>query len=103
MSKLVKFFAILILLAGSIAIAPGTASAQRHHGGGGGHWHGGGHAGGGWHRGGGWGSGIGFGFGMGYPYAYYPQPYYVDPGCGWSRVRVLRNGRWVLRRAWRCW
>jgi hypothetical protein len=111
MSKHVKFFAALVLLAGAIAITPGTAFAQRHHGGGhhGGGWHGGGggHGGGGW-RGGGWGGG-GWGPGFGYPYGllptpyYYGGPYYYDRACGWVRVRVLRRGHWVLRRAWRCW
>ena len=114
MSKFVKVFAALFLLAGAIAIVPGTAYAQRHHGGGhhgGGH-HGGGHHGGGWHGGGGcWGGGGGPGFGWGwdYPYGllptpyYYGGPYYYDRACGWVRVRVLRRGHWVLRRAWRCW
>ena len=92
MSKLVKVFAALVLITGAIAITPGTAFAQRHHGGG----H---HFGGGW-RGGG--LGPGFGFGWGNPY-YYGGPYYYGADCGWVRVRVLRNGHWVLRRAWRCW
>lgn len=36
---------------------------------------------------------------------YYGGPYYYGPqaDCGWVRVRVWRNGYWVLRRAWRCW
>jgi hypothetical protein len=101
MSKLAKYFAILFLLAGAIAIVPGTAFAQRHHGGGhhGGGWHGGGFRGGGFR--GGWGPG----FGWGYPY-YYGGPYYYGygPACGWVRVRVLlRSGRTVPRRVWRCW
>jgi hypothetical protein len=92
MSKLVKFFAIVVLLAGAIAVTPGTAEAR--HGG-----HGGGHHGGGWHGGGGW-RGGGWGPGFGY---YYGGPYYYAPACGWVRVRVWRNGHWALRRAWRCW
>jgi hypothetical protein len=95
MSKFVKFFGALALIAGAIAFTPDTALAQHHHGGGG--WHHGGY------RGGGWGRGFGFGLGLGYPYGYYAQPYYADPGCGWTRVRLWRNGHWVLRRAWRCW
>jgi len=106
MSKLVKFFAVLFLLAGAIAVTPGTAAAQ-HRGGGyhGGHgnWHGGGWHGG-RHRGGGWAPGFAFGFGFGNPYGYGGSYYYEpDPTCGWARVRVWRNGHWVLRRAWRCW
>jgi hypothetical protein len=98
MSKLVKIFAALALIAGVVAITPGTAFAQRHHGGG--HHGGGGHHFGG---GGGWRGGGGFGFGWGYPYYYGGGPYYGAPDCGWVRVRVWRNGHWVLRRAWRCW
>jgi hypothetical protein len=85
-----------IVAAVSFSAAPGTAYAQRGHGGGGG-WHGGGGGwhggGGGWrgHRGGGWG-GAGIGLGVlggalagaaiansyyGYPYSYgYGYPYY---------------------------
>jgi len=99
MSKLVKVFAALVLITGAIAITPGTAFAQRHHGGG--------HHGGGGHHfgGGGWRGGGGLGFGWGYPSYYYGGGpyYYAQPDCGWVRVRVLRNGHWVLRRAWRCW
>jgi len=109
MSKLVKIFAIAALIAGAFAMTPGPAAAQHHRHHGGGHWHGGGghwRGGGGW-GGGGWGPGFVFGFGPGwgwggYPYSYYDD-YYVGPSCGWVRVRVLRNHRWVLRRAWRCW
>ncbi len=92
MSKLVKFFAIIAVLAGTIAVTPVTALAQHH---GGGHWHGGGGRGG---------RGPGFGFGWGNPY-YYGGPYYYGPqaNCGWARVRLWRNGHWVLRRSWRCW
>ena len=97
MSKLAKIFAVLTLLVGAITITQGTAFAQRHHGGG--------HHGGGGHHfgGGGWRGGGGFGFGWGYPYYYGGGPYYGAPDCGWVRVRVLRRGHWVLRRAWRCW
>lgn len=123
MSKHLKYFAALAMIAGAIAFTPNVASAQHHHGGGGGGggghhgggggggWHhgGGGGGGGGWHhhgwhgggwRGGGWGWGPGFalGFGAAYPY------YYAQAGdCGWARVRVWRHGYWVIRRAWRCW
>src|SRR5471030_2737962 len=91
MSKFVKILGALALMAGALAFTPGTALAQ-HHGGGG------------WHHGGGWGRGFGFGLGLNYPYGYYAQPYYyADSGCGWTRVRLWRNGHWVLRRAWRCW
>jgi hypothetical protein len=108
MSKLVKFFAIAVLVAGAFAMTPGPAAAQHHHGGGhwrggGGHWHGGGGWGGGW---GGFGPGFAFGFGSGWGwggYPYYAEPYYAEPACGWARVRVWRHGHWALRRAWRCW
>lgn len=96
MTKLMKIFAGMMLLAGAIAFTPGTAMAQYHHG-----WHG--H--GGWH--GGWGRGFGWGYGWGWgaPYAYYPPPVYYAPGgdCGWVRVRAWRHGHWVVRRTWRCW
>ena len=99
MSKLVKFFAIAALVAGSLAMTPGPAAAQHHH-------HHGGLRGGGGGWGGGWGPGFVFGFGpawgWGYPYSYYDD-YYVAPSCGWVRVRVWRNHHWVLRRARRCW
>jgi hypothetical protein len=104
MSKLVKFFAIAVLVAGAIAVTSDTATAR--HGGHGGGGHGGGwHGGGGW-RGGGWGGGWGWGpgpfWGGGYPYSYYGGAYYAGPpGCGW--VRVWRRGYWVLRRSPRCW
>jgi hypothetical protein len=113
MSKLLKYFAAVALVAGAMAFTPNVASAQRHHGGGGGGWHHGG-GGGGWRhhgwrgggwRGGGWGWGPGFalGFGAAYPY-YYGGPYYAQAGdCGWVRTRVWRRGYWVIRRAWRCW
>jgi hypothetical protein len=98
MSKLFKFFAMAALIAGALAMTPGPAAAQHHHGGHGGHgggWHGGGWRGGGW----GWGPGVVWGFGD----PYYSGYYYDEPNCGWARVRVLRNHHWVLRRAWRCW
>lgn len=106
MLKLVKFFASVALI---VVVFSAAAEARGGHGGGGhgggghgGGWHGGGGHGGGGFRGGGWGSGFGFGFGS--PY-YYGGPYYYGPqaDCGWVRVRVWRNGYWVLRRAWRCW
>jgi hypothetical protein len=87
MSKLVRFFAIAALLAGAFAMTPAPAVAQHH-----GHWHGG-H----YYHGGGWGWGPGPFWGWGAPYAYYG-----GPACGWHYVRVWR-GRWVLRRAWRCY
>jgi hypothetical protein len=112
MSKLIKLFAVLALVAGTFAFTPNTASAQHWHGHGGG-WHGGGWHGGGWgHRGWGWGPAVGFGLGLGWgPYyarPYYgPYPYYSDayaePTCGYVRVRVWRARHWVFRRAWRCW
>jgi hypothetical protein len=103
MSKLIKFIAVLALVAGTFAITLNAASAQRWHGHGG--WHGG------WgHHGWGWGPGFGLGWGWGPYYArpyYGPYPYYSDayaePRCGYTRMRVWRNGHWVLRRAWRCW
>lgn len=104
MSKLVKFFAIAVLIAGAFAVTPGPALAQ-HHGfsGGGGHWHGGG---GHW-RGGDWGGSWGWGpgpfWGWGGFYPYYGEPYYDIPTCGWVHVRVLRHRHWVPRRVWRCW
>ena len=119
MSKLMKFFAVLVLLGGAIAATPDIASAQHRSGVGrgggvshGGSFHGGSfrgggfrsgafRGGGGFHRGGGWGPGFGFGFG--YPYAFGGPYYYDQPNCGYVRVRVLRNHHWVLRRAWRCW
>jgi hypothetical protein len=113
MSKFVKYFAVLALIAGAIALTPNVASAQRHggwHGGmhhGGGWYGGGGDRGGGWHggwRGGwGWAPGSVLGFDWGYPY--YGGSYYYAPApdCGWVRVRVWQRGRWLLRRAWRCW
>ena len=99
MSKLIKLFAILIMLAGATAVTADTASAQHRRGGGG---HGNWQSSGNWngHRGGGWGRGYGRGYYGGGPY--YATPYYAEPACGYARVRVLRNGYWVLRRAWRC-
>jgi len=88
MSKLIKIISI-VALAAAVFSAPALAR--------------GGHHGGGWHGGGGW---RGGGWGLGVPYIapYYYQPYYYGGAdCGWVRVRVLRNGHWVIRRAWRCW
>jgi hypothetical protein len=103
MSKLVKIFALLTLLAGAVVVVPTSADARYRHGG----WRGGGY---------GWGPAIGFGFGLGLGYPYYARPYYgygpyygggyyygPPPRCGYVRVRVWRNGHWALRRAWRCW
>jgi hypothetical protein len=102
MSKFTKLLAGLCVAGAAFAAMPDAALAQHHHGAGGGHWHGGGHwRGGGW-RGGGW----GFGFGAPYYYyggpTYYGSPYYGD-NCGYTRVRVWRNGHWVTRRAYRCY
>lgn len=105
MSKITKLLAGLCVAVAALAAMPDAALAQRHGGGGGHHggggWHGGGGhwRGGGW-RGGGWGPGFAIGFGA--P-AYYGSPYYYGDGCGYTRVRVWRNGHWVLRRAYRCY
>ena len=102
MSRFTKTIASATLILSILAFVPGSAEAR---------WHGGWH--GGWRGGWGWGPAVGFGVGLGwgrgwgwgYPYAYYPGPYYyaVPPACGWARVRIWRQGHWVLRRAWRCW
>jgi hypothetical protein len=90
-----KFTKVLGIVALALVINVGAAEAAGHgghHGGHGGGWHGGGWGGGGWGWGGGWG-----------PY-WGPDYYSYGPGdCGWVRVRVLRYGHWVVRRAWRCW
>jgi hypothetical protein len=102
MSTFTKLFAALCIAGAAVAAMPDAALAQRHHGGGGvhrgggGHWHGGG---GHW-RGGGWRPGFAIGFGA--P-TYYGSPYYYGENCGYTRVRVWRNGHWVLRRAYRCY
>ena len=90
------FFSLLVALALFFLPASSFANGGWHGGGGG--WHGGG-----W-RGGGWGFGPGWGWGYARPY-YGPYPYYEDAPatCGYVRVRVLRAGHWVFRRAWRCW
>jgi hypothetical protein len=108
MAKLVKLIAAAALIAGALASTPAAAQHHGHGGWHGGGWHGGGWHGGGWHRGGwGWGPGfglgLGLGYGWGYPYYYAGDPYYAEPACGWTRVRVWRYGHWVIRRAWRCW
>ena len=102
MSKLVKFFAALLLIVSMTAFAPGSADARW-----GGGWHGGGWHGG-W-RGGGWGWGPAFGWGWGPPGwgwgAGWGNPYFssAGPRCGWVPVRTWRSGyRWAGR-AWRCW
>jgi hypothetical protein len=102
MSKIFKGLLVLMLAA---AVFAGAAEARGGgHGGGHGGGYGGGH--GGWHGGGGW-RGGGWRGGWGGPawgiYPYYTPYYYGPDSCGWVRVRVLRNGRWVLRRSWRCW
>ncbi|HEY4077403.1 MAG TPA: hypothetical protein VGM26_10790 [Rhizomicrobium sp.] len=110
MSKVTKLLTALCVAGAALAAMPNAALAQRHGGGGwhggGGHWHGGGGhwRGGGW-RGGGWGWGPGFALGFGAPYygGYYGSPYYSGDSCGYTRVRVWRNGHWVLRRAYRCY
>ncbi len=91
MSKVLKLFASAALVAGALALAPGSAQAA--------HWH---H---GWHHGWGWGPGFGLGLGLGAAvgYPYYGGPYYAEPACGWTPIRVRRHGHWVVRRAWRCW
>lgn len=98
MSKLVRFLAALALIGGIYAAALSPAQAR----GGGWHHHGG------WHGGYGWRGGFGWGFGYPYyapPYAPYYGPYYYAPGpyCRWVRVRVWRDGVWVVRRVRRCW
>jgi hypothetical protein len=88
MPKLMKFFAVAVLVVGALAMTPGPAAARWGHG-----W---GH---GWHHG--WG-GPGPFWAWGYGYPYYGGPYYAAaPGCGY--VRVWRNHHWVLRRDWRCY
>ena len=88
MSKLVKIFAAVILIAGVVAFAPGNAEARCRSGyyGGCGQW-------GGWGWGP-WGPGVGWGIG---------NPYFYGPSCGRVPVRAWRNGHRVIRRAWRCW
>jgi hypothetical protein len=94
--KLARIFAALVLVAGAVAVSPGTAEARprarvyvEY-----------------------WGPGIYFGFGQPWPYyygpyyyrPYYYRPYYYGPGnCGYVRVRVGRRGHRVWIRAWRCW
>lgn len=99
MSKLVKILVAIVLIVGAFAASTGNADAhyRRHYYGYSGGW--------------GWGPAWGFTWGFGYPYyarpfaPYYGPSYYYAPGpdCGWVRVRVWRHGRWVVRRAWRCW
>jgi hypothetical protein len=108
MLKFSRIIATAALIGAAIAVTAVPAAAQRH---GGGHHVGGGgfhRGGGGFQRGGGFrggfgpGIGFGFGYGIGSPY-YYDDYYAAEPDCGWTRVRVLRNHHWVIRRAWRCW
>jgi hypothetical protein len=96
---MLRRFMIAIATVAALGISFGatSASAAPH-----GHFgHGGGYRGGG----GGWGGGgWGFGWGGGWGPYWGPDYYSYGPGdCGWVRVRVLRNGHWVVRRAWRCW
>jgi hypothetical protein len=82
----------ILLAAGAAAAlslaAPTMASAQHHHGG----FHG--HAGFHGHFGGRhWGGGPGITLRFGAPHAY--------ASC-WQTRRVLRHGRWHLRRVWVC-
>lgn len=101
MSRLIRFFASAVLILSFLAFMPGSADARWR----GGYWRGGW----GWGPAFGLGLGLGYGWGWGYPYAYYPGPYYYatpyppGPACGWTRIRVWRNGHWAYRRAWRCW
>jgi hypothetical protein len=99
MSKIFRTIASAALIAGALALVPGSAQARWHGG-----WHGGWHHG--WH-GGGWGWGwpaFGAGLGLGYVASspYYYAPYYGG-GCGWRPIRVWRHGYWVVRRVWRCY
>lgn len=88
----------LVLAGGLLLAATGVADAQRYHHH---HWRGGYY--------GGWGGGFGFGLGVPFrpyyaPYPYYgPSYFYPPPECGYVRTRIWRNGRWSLRRVWRCW
>ncbi len=123
MSKVMKFFAGIVLVVSLFAFTPGNADARWAGGWHGGGWHGGGWRGGGW-RGGGWGGwrrggwGWGPGFAVGFAPAFawgagpgwgwgpgWGNPYWYasGPRCGWVPVRVWRSGRPVLRSVWRCW
>jgi hypothetical protein len=91
MSKLVKIFAAMALIAGAIAVTPGSAEAR--------HW------GGGWH--GGWGNWGGCC--RSYSYAYYPRAYYSEPYYAvpyyvvprrWVSVHHLRHRFWGFRHRW---
>lgn len=89
MSRIVRLFAAASLVTGVLVVLLGSAQAR--------HW--------GYHHHrhfGGWAPGWGPGWGYGYPYAYYPQPYYAVPVCGWVRVRVWRGDHWAIRRVRRC-
>ena len=95
-----KFTKVLWIVA--LALVVNVGAAQARYGGHGGGWHGGG---GGWH-GGGYRGGYYGGWGWGGGWGTYWGPNYYSYGladCGWVRVRVLRNDRWVVRRVWRCW
>ena len=85
MTKLMKFFAAVMLIVSVICFAPGKAEARCDYYRGCGQW-------GAW----GWGPwGPGVGWGQGNPYSY-------GPSCGWVRVRAWHNGHRVVRRVWRC-
>ena len=117
MSKLMKFFASISLVASLLAFAPSNAEARWAGGWHGGGWHGGGWRGGwgGW-RGGGWGWGPAFAVGFAPAFAWgvgpgwgwgpgWGNPYWyaASPRCGRVPVQVWRFGRPVLRSVWRCW
>jgi hypothetical protein len=91
MSKLVKIFAVLLVIAGTIAVTPRPAEARWGHGGWGHHW------GGGWgHHWGGWGYRR---------FAYYPRPYYYAVPYYYAprrfvRIHFWRHRHWGWRRHW---
>ena len=86
MSKRMKLFASVALVAGIALAVPGSARA--------GYWFGG------------WGPYLYYGWPY-QPYTFY-QPrsysYYYAPApvCGWVRVRAWRHGHRYWRRVWRC-
>ena len=86
MTKLMKFFAAVMLIVSVICFAPGNAEARCDYYRGCGQW-------GGWGWGP-WGPGVGWGQG---------NPYFYGSRCGWVHVRAWHNGHRVVRRVWRCW